>query len=343
MTARGISVTVVVPAASELERRARDVDLRVITITPRWKYGDVIAAIRLTRALKENRIDLVLLMQSQDIHLAALASLFSAPSEFVFYQQMQSRFNKRGFIHSWMYSKLSLWMTLTQAMKKDVLECTRVPEGKIKVVPLGIDVRQFNPKEFKKAESRRHFELPRKSCIVGVLGRLDKLKGQHVLLQAIPEILKRRPDAYFLIAGDETAGASGYKEYLKELCRTLNIGRSVKFLPFMEDVPRLMVALDVFVLPSFSETYGLVVLEAMAMQIPVIATEAGGVPELVKHGKTGMLIKPNDVVAITRALQRILGNEKLRNSFGRAARADVLKRFDSDACVDALLKSLASV
>jgi D-inositol-3-phosphate glycosyltransferase len=343
MSARGVSVTVIIPQNSGLERRARDVNLHTIAITPRWKYGDLSAAIRLARALKKNRIDLVLLMQSQDIHLAALASLFSIPSRFVFYQQMQSRFNKRGVVHSWMYSKLSLWLTLTQAMKKDVLECTRVPEEKIRVVPLGVDIHRFNPLEHKKAEARRHFELPPKDCIVGVLGRLDKLKGQHVLIQAIPEILKRHRHAFLLIAGDETAGASGYKEYLRELCRTLNIKRSVKFLPFIEDVPHLVAALDVFVLPSFSETYGLVVLEAMAMEKPVIATDSGGVPELVRHGKTGLLIKPNDIVAMTRALRRILGSARLRNSLGRSARADVLKRFDFDAGVDALLELLVSV
>jgi D-inositol-3-phosphate glycosyltransferase len=343
MIARGISVTVIVPQNSELERRARDVDLHSITITPRWKYGDLGAAIRLARVLKKSRIDLVLLVQSQDIHLAALASLFSVPSKLVFYQQMQSRFNKRGFVHTWMYSKLLLWITLTQAMKKDVLECTRVPGEKVRVMPLGIDVHRFDPLEHKQAGARKYFDLPAKSCIVGVLGRLDKLKGQHVLLQAVPDILKRHPRTFFVIAGDETAGASGYKEYLRELCRTLNIERSVKFLPFTEDAPRLMAALDVFVLPSFSETYGLVVLEAMSMQKPVIATAAGGVPELVRHGKTGLLIKPNDVVAMTRALQRILGNARLRKSLGRRARADVLKKFDFDACVDAVLGLLAAI
>ncbi len=343
MAARGISATVIVPESSELERRARAMDLHIIVITPKRKYGDLFAARRLARVLKEHRIDLALLMQSQDIHLAAIASLFSVPTKFVFYQQMQSRFNKRGFVHTWMFSRLSLWITLTQAMKKDVLECTRVPKGKIEVVPLGIDVRRFDPRGFESSNERQRFDLPLKGRIVGVLGRLDKLKGQHVLLQAVPEILKRHPQTFFLIAGDETAGASGYREFLRVLSQMLEIERSVKFLPFTEEVPQLMSTLDVLVLPSFSETYGLVILEAMAMQKPVIATDAGGVPELVRHGKTGLLVRPNDIDAMTKALLRVLDSASLRHRLGRAARAEVLKTFDFDACVDALVELLAKV
>jgi D-inositol-3-phosphate glycosyltransferase len=343
MAKKGVSTVVIVPKSSPLEKRANEANLHVVTITPRWKYGDFSAALHLARVMRDQQIELVLLMRSSDIHLAAIASMITPQVKLVFYQQMNSRYNKRDFIHSWIYSKLSLWISLTQSMKEDVLSYTRVPRNKVKVVPLGTDLRQFDPSHYNKNEARALFGLPLEGYIIGVLGRLDKLKGQHILLRAVPEVVRQHSNVTFLIAGDETAGEQGYKEYLLKLCRELDIERYVKYLSFTDDVPRLMTALDIFVLPSFSETFGLVVVEAMAMERPIIATNAGGLPEIITNGKTGLLIKPRDATAVALAIHRILSDSALRLSLGHLAREEALKRFDFDNCVNSLLVSFASL
>ena len=122
---------------------------------------------------------------------------------------------------------------------------------------------------------------------------------------------------------------------------TIGVDQYVKFLPFTDAVPTLMAALDIFILPSFGETYGLVVIEAMAMEKSVIATNAGGLPEIIADGKTGLLIEPRNVEAIANAIERILDDENLRISLGRSARQDALRRFGMDSCVEALLGLLA--
>jgi D-inositol-3-phosphate glycosyltransferase len=343
MENKGVSTVVIVPKSSALEQRAKDANLQVITITPHWKYGDVIAALQLATVLKEQQIELVLLMQSKDIHLAALASMTISQVKLVFYQQMNSRYNKRDFIHSWMYSKLSLWISLTQSMKEDVISYTSVPCEKVKVVPLGIDLQKFDPLQYNINDSRAFLGLPQDIDIIGVLGRLDKQKGQHILLRAVPEIVKQHQNVMVLIAGDETAGEHGYKEYLLSLCHELDIEQYVKYLPFTDDVPRLMSALDVFVLPSFSETFGLVIVEAMAMQLPIIATKAGGVPEIITDGKTGLLIEPRDTTALAMAILRVLGEPALRSSLGHVAREEALERYDFDHCVNSILGLLATL
>jgi glycosyltransferase involved in cell wall biosynthesis len=228
-------------------------------------------------------------------------------------------------------------------MKADVLSYTRMPQDKVRVVPLGADLEQFDPSHYNKDEARSFFGLPHHGYTIGVLGRLDKLKGQHILLRAVPEVIRQHPDVMFLIAGDETAGEHGYKDYLMGLCRSLNIERYIKYIPFTDDVPRLMAALDVFVLPSFSETFGLVVVEAMAMERPIIATNAGGLPEIITNGKTGLLIQPRDATAVAWAIHRVLSDTALRLSLGHMAREEALKRYDFDACIDSLLGSLATI
>ncbi len=340
---KGIPALLVIPPSSPLEQRATEENLNFASLVPRWKYGDFPAAMRLARILKENNIDIVILMRSQDIHLASLAAKISRGVKLVFYQQMNSRHDKRDFLHTWIYSKLSMWISLTQSMKNDVLAFTRMPREKVKVVPLGTDLHQFNPEHYEKSEAQKFFRLPQHKKIIGVLGRLDPLKGQEILLRAVPDVVKHHPDALFVIAGDETAGEPGYKKHLEELCRTLAVESFIKFLPFTNDVPHLMAALDVFILPSFSETFGLVVLEAMAMRKPIIATNAGGVPEIITHGKTGLLIEPSNVNAVAHAIHRVLHDDTLRISLANSARDEAVQRFDFRHCVDLLLGTIAAL
>ena len=341
--AKGAYAMVIVPQSSPLQQRATESGLEVAALTPRWKYGDVQASFHLAGILKEHHIERVVLMQSQDIHFASIASFIWPGAKLVFYQQMDSRHNKRDLWHTWFFSKLSLWITLTRGMMENVVSFTRVSRAKVRVVPLGTDFHRFEPALFNQSEARSFFGLPPENKIIGVLGRLDPGKGQEILLRAIPEVIKHHPEVLFVIAGDETAGEPGYKVYLENLCRTIDVDQHVKFLPFTDNVPRLMAALDIFVLPSFGETFGLVVIEAMAMEKPVIATNAGGLPEIITDGQTGLLVEPRNVDALACAIKKILENKSLMISLGRSARKEALRRFSMDNCVDALLGLLAEI
>jgi D-inositol-3-phosphate glycosyltransferase len=343
MKSKGAYAMVIVPPSSPLQERALESGLDLATLTPRWKYGDIPAALRLAGILRDHDIDRVVLMQSQDIHLASLASYFLPAAKLVFYQQMDSRHNKRDLWHTWIFSKLSLWITLTHGMRENVLSCTRMASAKVKVVPLGTDLLRFDPPHFNQTEARSFFGLPHDKKIIGVLGRLDPGKGQEILVRAISEIVKRHPEILLVIAGDETAGELGYKTYLEKICKAIGVDQNVKFLPFTDAVPQLMAALDIFVLPSFGETYGLVVIEAMSMEKPVIATNAGGLPEILTDGKTGLLIEPRNVDALANTIEKILDDKALMISLGHAAREDALRRFGMDRCVDALLGLLAAI
>ncbi|HEY5614976.1 MAG TPA: glycosyltransferase family 4 protein [Bacteroidota bacterium] len=343
MRERGVETWIMAPPESPLALRAQESDITSIPLAPRWKYGDIFTARRLAHALKAHHIDAAIIMQSKDVHLASLASLFSLGTKFVFFQQMQSGFDKRGWVHTWVYSKLSLWVTLTQRMKQDVARFTRFPAKNVIVNPVGVELSKFDPSRYSAQDARRVLGLPEKGSFVGVLGRLDPQKGQEVLLQAAPKILQRFPDTVFVIVGDETAGERGYKARLFSLVGRLGIERSVVFLPFTEDVPRFMAALDVVVLPSFSETFGYVLIEAMAMEKPVVATNAGGVPEIIADSVTGLLVEPRDHPALALAILRILENKAFGASLGRSARSEALRRYDIRTCADELLKAITNV
>ncbi|HTR81504.1 MAG TPA: glycosyltransferase family 4 protein [Bacteroidota bacterium] len=343
MNGKGVPAMVVVPSNSSLHKKAQEWGIESSTLAPAWKYGDVLAARRLARILTEHRIDVAILMQSHDIHLASIATKFSPHVKLAFYQQMDSRHNKKDLLHSWAFSKLSLWITLTERMKENALASTRMPSEKVHVVPLGTDLQRFDPALYSRADSRSAFNLPAEKKIIGVLGRIDPGKGQEIIVRALPDLMKQHPDLFLVIAGEETAGEPGHKAYLQKLCLTLGIEQHVKFIPFTDDVPRLLAALDIFALPSFGETFGLVVIEAMAMEKAVIATDAGGVPEIVEHGRTGLLIEPRSVSSAATAIDKLLRDESLRISLGISARKEALLRFSMDHCVNMLLGLLSNI
>jgi glycosyltransferase involved in cell wall biosynthesis len=330
----------VVPRGTPLADLAVKNGLDVEILNPTVRYGDVFAALRLARVLSSRRIDIVVLMQSKDINVAAIAAVASPRAKLVYYQQMQSGVNKRDFLHTWMYSKLSRWITLTNRMKREVLAHTRVPEEMISVVSLGRDMNLFDPKSYNQRAMRERYGLPLERPIVATLGRLDPQKGQEEFLRSLPLVLKDRKDAYFVIAGDETRGEEGYKKRLLDLSSQLGVSDNVGFFPFTEEVPEFMAAIDLFVLPSYSETYGLVLIEAMAMGKPVVATDAGGVPEIVEDGRDGLLVPPRDEKALADAIVRILKDPSLQSSFSNQARKDALERFDAARCVDQLVRLL---
>jgi len=342
MSEKGASMVLIVPPHSPLEERGRNVGLDVFPLQPFWTYGDFFSARRLSKILREKEIDTLILMQSRDVNIAAIASTLAPKVKVVYYQQMNSGHDKRDAFHTWIYSKLSLWICLTEEMKKNVLSFTRMNKDAVSVLPLGVDLGRFDPSRFEKKESRTFFGLPQDKKIIGVVGRLDRGKGQEILLRAAQTIAKEFPETLFLIVGDETTGETGYKSYLQKLCATLGIERSVMFLPFTEEAPSLMSALDIFVLPSFSETFGLVVIEAMAMGKPVIATNAGGVPEIITHNVTGMLVEPRSTDSLTAALHNLISDQPLASSLARAARVEALRRFDFTQCVDRFFELLST-
>jgi glycosyltransferase involved in cell wall biosynthesis len=334
---------IIVPPDTSLAQFARQYDLKVELIKTKLKYGDVAASIHLARILRSHRIDVVVMMQSKDMSIITVAHLLYPYTKLVFYQEMQFGINKRDIFHTWMYSHLSLWITLTKKMKQEVIEHTRMPQERISVIPLGTDIHRFDPSLYDQKTTRQRFDIPQSKRVVGMLGRLDPQKGQEEFIRTFPILLKHQTNLRFVIAGDETEGQQGFKKNLRDLSIELGVSDEVQFIPFTDAVPEFMSAIDIFVLPSHAETFGFVLVEALAMGKVIVATNSGGVPEIITDSSTGLLIPPQNVPALAEAIFELLKDQRLRSSFSLEARADALKRFDVARCVDQLVLSLDSL
>jgi glycosyltransferase involved in cell wall biosynthesis len=176
--------------------------------------------------------------------------------------------------------------------------------------------------------------------MVGVVARLEPEKGHATLLEAWPRVLAAVPEARLLIIGEgsqrvaleaqaEELGLLG-ERCSGEACvgtRRARPGAKVVFTGLRDDVPSVTAALDVAVLPSYREAQGLALIEAMALRRPVVATAVGGVPEMIEHGRSGLLVPPHDAEALAEAISRLLADHPLADMLSRAGHDLVHARF----------------
>jgi len=203
----------------------------------------------------------------------------------------------------------------------------RTPAGKIVYVPPGIDLSRFDRASASDA-LREELGLGA-SHVVGIVAKLSPVKGHEHFLRAASRVRERRDDVTFLIVGDGPLRAE-----LESLTAKLKLTDAVRFVGVREDIPEVLGLMDVFVLSSLSEGAPNVILEAMAAGVPVVASNVGGVPDVVRDGETGRLVKPGDPAGLADAVLRILDDETRAGLMGGLARKIVRAEHNIDDVVE---------
>ena len=184
-----------------------------------------------------------------------------------------------------------------------------------------------------RSEARAALGLPEDAFTCLVLGRLNSWKGQEVLARALAEPALRERGAIGLVAGDAWPGEERYERALRALRSELGLGDRLRLLGFRDDLDALLGAADVVCVPSTAaRAAGLVALEAAAAANCVVASDAGGLPEIVRDGETGRLVAPGSAPALASALGELADEPELRARLGAAAATDVRARFSTAAC-----------
>jgi glycosyltransferase involved in cell wall biosynthesis len=202
-----------------------------------------------------------------------------------------------------------------------------VPGRKLAVVPNGIDTRAFAGDDLAAgaASVRAELGIPAGAPVVGTVGRLAEVKRQDVLIRGFAAALGRFPDARLLIVGD-----GPLRGELRQLAGSLGLADRAHFVGYRPHPERFLRAMDVFALTSRTEGMPLSILEAWAAGVPVVASRVGGIPGLVEHGRTGLLVDPGDPQALANALAGLLGDPSLAGRITDAARSRVSDEFGLD-------------
>jgi glycosyltransferase involved in cell wall biosynthesis len=204
----------------------------------------------------------------------------------------------------------------SRQVTRTLVELGRVPERKIEVVHHGFDLASLDPAKVSAHAVRRELGLDGE-LVLGAIGRLSPLKNYAELLKAFASVLDRDLDARLVIAG------AGDRGPLQTLARELRIEERVFLCGPRKDVPELLAAFDIFVHPAIAESFGMVIVEAMAMARPVVTTPVGIAPEVIDPGRTGVLCASHRARALTEGLQKMLALRGRWPEVGQAAQERV--------------------
>ncbi len=232
--------------------------------------------------------------------------------------------------------RLTAWMdhliVVSNAIDRKVVSEGRTDAPRT-LIYNGVDLERYAHQE-PCCTLREEYGMEATAQIVGVVGRLELEKGHPTLLEAWPTVLRPVPNAYLLIVGEGSR-----LDALRQIAREQGIERHVVFTGRRDDIPAVTAALDVAVLPSYREAQGLTILEAMALSRPVVASNVGGIPEMIQDGVTGLLVPPHDPAALAAALVRLLEDHPYADMLARAGHDLVHDRF----CVQLMVNEVQAL
>lgn len=325
LRAVGERAMLVAHPAGELRQRASE-GLELVPLSPTSEM-DLGAAWRLARLVKQLRPDVVHAHDPHGVAMAALAlSMGTSRISPALIATRRVDFPiKQNALSRWKYRQVDCFICASDAIRR-ILAADGLPESRLVTVYEGIDIERVEAAP--PIDLHAELWLPHHAPIIGNVAALVPHKGQRHLLDAAALVVRQAPDARFVIAGDGELRGS-----LERLIKEQSLDKHVFLLGFRPDVLSVHQAFDIFVMSSVTEGLGTSLLDAMACGKPVVATTAGGMPEVVADGKTGILVPPRDHRAMASAIIRLLGDESLRRDMGAAGRARVRQHFSVEEMV----------
>jgi glycosyltransferase involved in cell wall biosynthesis len=198
-----------------------------------------------------------------------------------------------------------------------------IPSSRIRLIPSGVDTMRFAPNPLVRERLRSLYNIDARTPLVVSVGALVERKGHDFLLTAAHFLKEKGYHLRYLICGE-----GPLHKILENQAQTLGIAQEVQFTGFCPNVPEFLAAADFFVHVPHYEGLGVAVIEALAAGLPIIASQVGGIPELIEEGKTGILVPPQDVESLSRSLLHLLENLSLAHQLGKAGQTFARKYLD---------------
>jgi glycosyltransferase involved in cell wall biosynthesis len=293
---------------------------------------DLASAMRLARHVREHQIEIVHAHMARDYPLAALAVRRNPRAKLIITRHVLFPLNK---LHAVTLRRTRRVIAVSQAVEQSLLAQKIFPARKITVIPNGIDFRRYEAKskEHDRREFLRGLKLKPESLLIGTVGEIKLQKGHEDFLRAAAIIARAQAAVHFIIAGQDTSRTGERRVALERLTSQLGLTGRVHFTGWLDDVARLLAALDVYVSASQTESFGLAIVEAMASRLPVVATATKGASEIIEPGQTGVLVDVGDYESLASAVIRLLKDQDERARLGSLARTEARRRFSLERMV----------
>jgi glycosyltransferase involved in cell wall biosynthesis len=311
-----------------LGERLRQDGFRVVSLNRRPGPLDVRCVRRLRRLIADEKIELVHAHQTTPFFYSLIARGIIAKGPRILFTEHGRFFpDRRSWKRSWIQPRLLGADDRVVAVGESVRLALAVNEGlpwsRIDVVYNGVDLARCEDAGCRRDAIRAESNVARDAFVIAHVARLDPIKNHGLALAAIQRLKDVQPSVVLLVVGDGPERAA-----LEASATSLQLGSNVRFLGSRSDVRRILSAADAAILTSVSEGIPLALIEAMAAGIPVVAAAVGGVPEVVEHGKTGLLVESGDEAGLTHALGSLIADPSLRKTMGAAGLERAKRLFD---------------
>jgi len=322
----GVRVLIACQPGSMLAERGTEAGIEVKKIEMKSSIS-IFAIAALLKIIRNENINIVCTHSGKDSMLGAIAGRLSNMKPVI----VRTRHLALPITSKITYSLLPhKVVTVSEYVRRYLIEEKGIAADKVVSIPTGIDIERFNP-DVVSAVPREELGIAADAQIVGTVAILRRKKGHHILLDAIPMVLREFPKTVFLFAGD-----GPQRKNIEERISELGIGNNVKLIGLRNDIPEILKTIDLFVLPTLQEALGTSFIESMAMGKPVVGTKAGGVPEVVKDGISGILVEPENPAALAGAIISLLRNRERMRQMGDAGRKIVEENYSIDVMVKRL-------
>jgi glycosyltransferase involved in cell wall biosynthesis len=284
--------------------------------------------------LKKEKVDLIHAHYSKDLWFLVPALSFSLSQiPLILTKHIGTMKHKTDFLHRRLYRRVDAVIGISELITNNVKKTHPIDAEKVVCIPNGVDSRIFNAKKGDRLRIRKNLGIAESDIVIGIAGRLCWWKGYREFLDMAYALLRNQSDVWFLAVGGSTKGEEAEAEAIHDYARSLGCGSRVLFTGFQEKVASYLSAMDLFVYPAYAESFGLVLVEAMAMGLPVISTNCDGIPEIVVHEVTGLLVPARDSQAILKAVRHLIGRPDLMRLYGREGNKRVKEHFDFENMV----------
>jgi len=313
---------------------------RVQLISLNKKAGNDLGSIyRIYRFFQESKADIVQTHNWGTVFEGLIAAKLARVPCLVHAEHGTIESKKRN---RWIQRALWQWtnqvVCVSETHRRQLVDVIGYPREKIKPIFNGVDTTRFSPMPAEKTAIRKKMGLGAETICIGTLGSFRTVKNQALLLSAADQVLKITPNVHLVFVGE-----GPLKVGLMAEADKLRIRGQVHFLGARTDIPELLNAFDIFVLPSLMEGMPISVLEAMSCGIPVVASAVGGLPEVIEDGKSGLLFPSKDPTALAAVLSGLIADKEKRLALGQEGRRRVLSSFSVEKMVGkyhALYRSL---
>ncbi|MEM3369886.1 MAG: glycosyltransferase family 4 protein [Candidatus Micrarchaeia archaeon] len=312
----GAKVYILCQPGSILFKKASEAGIEVFTYPMRKSY-DIRAIYYTKRLICKLNINVVNTHSGKDTYIAGIAAKLLKKRPLV----VRTRHLALPITSTFSYKYLSDVVVTVSHYVRNYLINKGLNPKKVFAVPTGVDVEKFNP-DVVKASLREELGLSKFKPIIGTVAVLRKKKGHHILLEAIPEVLKEIPEATFIFVGD-----GPQRKNIEEEIKKYELSKNVIMLGHRNDIPQILKAIDLFVLPTLQEALGTAFLEAMAMEKPVIGSDVDGVREVIDDGINGYLVSPDKPYLFATKIVEILKRPELAYKMGEAGRNKVKNNY----------------